>query len=93
MGFLPPHNLVRKPLIRLVRWRAFEGFILLIIVANCVTLAMQSNKPGFNESSMGRSLTYMNYAFIGIFMSEALMKIIALGLIFGEHTYLRSGGW
>lgn len=91
LGFLPPDNFFRKPLIRLVRWKAFEGFMLMVIVANCVTLAMQSNAPGFNTSSTGMALTYCDYAFIGIFMLEALFKIVALGFVFGQYTYLRNG--
>ena len=92
LGFLPPDNFVRKPLIRLVRWKVFEWFMLTVIVANCITLAMQSNAPGFSATRMGMALTYCDYAFIGMFMLEALFKIIALGFLFGQHTYLRSGG-
>ena len=69
----------------------FEWVMLAAILANCVTLAMSSNKPGFDESSLGRSLKLSNYVFIAIFMFEAMCKIIALGLLFAEHTYLRSG--
>ena len=88
---LGKENLVRKPLIRLVRWKIFDWTMLTVILANCVTLAMDSNKPGFAESSMGLSLTMSNYVFIAIFMFEAACKIIALGFVFAEYTYLRNG--
>jgi len=84
-------NPVRKPLIRLVRLKMFEWVMLTVILANCVTLAMDSNKPGFDESSMGRSLQLSNYVFISIFMFEAACKIIALGFVLAEYTYLRNG--
>ena len=61
------------------------------IMANCITLAMASNKPGFEESDMGKSLKLSNYVFVGLFALEAICKIIALGFLFAEHTYLRSG--
>ena len=66
--------------------------MLTVILANCVTLALDSNQPGFGESSMGMALTRANYVFIGVFIFEAACKIIALGFLFAEHTYLRSGG-
>jgi hypothetical protein len=65
--------------------------MLLVIVANCVTLAMASNKPGFDQSVWGLALARSNYVFIGIFMTEAAIKITALGFVFEEYTYLRNG--
>ena len=88
---LEKENVIRKPMIRLVRWKLFDWTMLTVILANCVTLAMDSNRPGFPESTMGMALTKANYVFIGIFMFEAACKIIALGFLFAEHTYLRSG--
>ena len=84
-------NFIRKPMIRFVRWKLFDWTMLIVILANCVTLAMDSNRPGFPDSTMGMALTKANYVFIGIFMFEAACKIIALGFLFAEHTYLRSG--
>ncbi|GAX83897.1 hypothetical protein CEUSTIGMA_g11321.t1, partial [Chlamydomonas eustigma] len=84
-------NIIRKPLIRLVRWKLFDQIMLLVIVANCVTLAMASNKPGFDQSTWGMALARSNYVFIGIFMAEAAIKITALGFVFEEYTYLRNG--
>ena len=89
--FLKKDNFVRKPLIRLIRWKLFEWFMLTVILANCITLAMDSNRPGFAESTTGIALSRSNYVFIGLFMLEAACKIIGLGFVFAEHTYLRSG--
>ncbi|GAX77000.1 hypothetical protein CEUSTIGMA_g4447.t1 [Chlamydomonas eustigma] len=46
-------NVVRKLLIRLIRWKFFDHFMLLVILANSVTLAMASNKPGLKSQSLG----------------------------------------
>ena len=88
---LKKDNLVRKPLIRLIRIKVFDWFMLTVILANCVTLAMGSNKPGFDESTTGQALAMSNYVFVALFIFEAACKIIALGFVFAEHTYLRSG--
>jgi hypothetical protein len=86
-------NVVRKPLIRLIRLKFFDWFMLTAILANCITLAMDSNEPGFAESAMGMALAKANVVFIAIFIFEAACKIIALGFVFAEYTYLRSGEW
>ena len=85
-------NFLRKPFIRLVRWKFFDWTMLAVILANCVTLGMDSNRPGFAESTMGIALARSNVVFLGIFIFEASCKIIALGFVFAEYTYLRSGG-
>ena len=90
--FLDKESWIRKPLIRFIRWKVFDWFMLSCILANCVTLAMASNKPGFEQSSLGKSLKLSNYVFVGLFGFEATCKIIALGFLFARHTYLRSGG-
>ncbi len=84
-------NVVRKPLIRLVRWPMFEWFMLTVILANCVTLAMYSNKPGFPESAVGIATQQANVCFIAIFLAEAACKILALGFVLEKHMYLRDG--
>ena len=91
LRFLPVGHWLRKPLIRLIRWRPFEWLMLLVILANCATLAMQSSRPGFSESSLGQSLMYSDYFFIAAFASEMIVKVIALGFVSNEHSYLRSG--
>ncbi|KAG1655572.1 hypothetical protein FOA52_009074 [Chlamydomonas sp. UWO 241] len=88
---LPVDNFVRRPMIRLVRWKVFEGFMLLAILANCVTLAMDSSAPGFADTDMGLALKRANYVFIGLFTVECVTKVLALGFVFGQYTYLRNG--
>jgi len=91
LRILPINNFIRKPLVRLIRWPPFERLMLLVIVANCVTLAMQSSRPGFQETALGQSLLYSDYFFIASFALEMIIKIVALGFVTREHSYLRSG--
>ena len=88
---LKKDNFIRKPLIRFVKWKPFDWFMLTVILANCITLAMQSNAPGFADSPMGQALRLSDLVFIALFTWEAACKIIALGFLFAQHTYLRSG--
>eukprot|EP00798_Chlamydomonas_sp_ICE-L_P006468 gene6469-3102_t len=89
--FLGTENPVRRFCCRLVTMKVFEWFMLVAILANCVTLAMGSNKPGFNDTSMGQSLILSNYVFVGVFTFEAATKIIAYGFLLAPKTYLRNG--
>lgn len=84
-------NPLRRPLLRLVTWRVFEWAMLSTILANCITLAMSSSAPGFEETPVGKALQVSNLVFIGIFTSEAVCKIIALGFLWAPYTYLRDG--
>lgn len=89
--FLPVNNVVRKPCIRLARWKMLEWIMLCVILANCVTLCMDSNAPGFQETVLYARLSGLNYFFIAAFSIEMTIKIIALGFVLGQHTYLRNG--
>jgi len=52
----------------------------------------RSNAPGFRETKLGRQLQKADYAFLGFFTFEALLKIVAMGLVLKPYTYLRNGG-
>jgi hypothetical protein len=73
------------------RCSSAEWVFLCIIVANCIALAMGTNRPGLDSTSTGMALKYINYGFIGVFTLEAIIKIIALGFILSPGTYLRDG--
>ena len=88
---LSVNSFLRKPCIRLARWKMLEWIMLCIILANCVTLCMDSNAPGFEETDLYARLLVLNYIFIAAFTIEMLIKIIALGFVLGQHTYLRNG--
>ncbi|KAF5831584.1 Ion transport protein-domain-containing protein [Dunaliella salina] len=91
LGFIPKRCWVRKQLLLLTHTRIFELVVLMAIAANCVTLALDSNAPGFRESTMGRRLQLADYVFTGFFSVEMVLKVVAMGLVAAPNTYLRSG--
>ena len=52
---------------------------------------LRSNAPGFNETDRGKALQLCDYVFLGFFTTEALLKVMALGLVMEPTTYLRNG--
>ncbi|KAJ9520848.1 hypothetical protein QJQ45_014049 [Haematococcus lacustris] len=62
-----------------------------VIIANCITLALEAPTPAFPATALGRSLALANYVFIGLFTAEAALKILALGFVLAPNTYLRNG--
>ena len=68
-----------------------EWIMLCIILANCVTLCMDSNRPGYEETELYARLRVFNFLFIAAFTIEMVIKVIALGFVMGKHTYLRNG--
>ncbi|XP_022091428.1 voltage-dependent T-type calcium channel subunit alpha-1I-like isoform X3 [Acanthaster planci] len=87
---LSPHNRFRRRLQSLIAHRWFDYVILLIIMINCITLAME--RPDIRDDSVERTfLSISNYIFTGIFTFEMVVKVLAKGLFIGEHAYLYSG--
>jgi hypothetical protein len=71
--------------------KIFENFIFLVIVCNCVTLALSSSRQGFDDTALGEALSHMDYVFIAIFTVEMLLKVVSMGFVLGKGTYLRDG--
>jgi hypothetical protein len=85
-----PRNGIRRSCEALVSHKLFEQFILLVILASSVSLAMDS--PLLDPSSATAALlTSTNYIFTAIFVAEMLLKIIAYGFAFTERAYLKEG--
>jgi hypothetical protein len=61
------------------------------ILANCATLAMYSHQPGFDDTQLGQALGCTDIVFAACFSAELLLKVLAMGLVAGPGTYLRSG--
>lgn len=82
------------PLRRLTRfiieWPPFEYTILVTIIANCLVMALEQHLPNGDRTPLAIKLEATEPFFLGIFCIEASCKIIALGLILHEHSYLRS---
>jgi hypothetical protein len=90
---LSRQNPLRRAAAAVVTNKYFELFILALILANCVTLAMWSRQPGFDETELGVALSYTDYVFAAIFSLELLLKVVAMGLVWKPGTYLRNGGY
>jgi hypothetical protein len=63
----------------------FEALIIMVIIANTITLAMED--PTLSEQSP--ELQIMENVFLFIYTVECGMKILALGFLFGQQAYLR----
>eukprot|EP00301_Raphidiophrys_heterophryoidea_P006188 c12515_g4_i2.p1 GENE.c12515_g4_i2~~c12515_g4_i2.p1 ORF type:complete len:1711 (+),score=471.23 c12515_g4_i2:352-5133(+) len=87
-----PFNLVTTPIIH---HKLFDRFIVLVILANCVLMALEDPTADC-ESSPPKKCTQLQYflsqfeiAFLAIFATEALLKIVSYGFISGPGAYLR----
>ena len=67
--------------------KVFDTIILIVIILSSLSLAFD-NPLDDPESGKARTLYYMNIIFTAIFTLEALLKIIAMGFVWGKHTYL-----
>ncbi|XP_061472005.1 voltage-dependent T-type calcium channel subunit alpha-1G [Rhineura floridana] len=74
---------------KIIAHKMFDHVVLVIIFLNCITIAME--RPKIEPHSAERIfLTLSNYIFTAIFLAEMTIKVVALGLCFGEKAYLRS---
>jgi Ion transport protein len=89
LWFLSLDNSFRRWCIHLVKGRPFERLTLLVILVNCIFLAMDSNDPDFGGTSRGQALSAAEYFFVVIFTVEMLLKVAALGLYEAKGSYLR----
>lgn len=82
------------PLRRLTRfiieWPPFEYTILVTIIANCLVMALEQHLPDGDRTTLAMKLEATEPFFLSIFCVEASCKIIALGLILHENSYLRN---
>ncbi|PNW76369.1 hypothetical protein CHLRE_11g467528v5 [Chlamydomonas reinhardtii] len=86
----PKDNELRKACVYIASHKLFEWFMLAIILANCVTLALATpGKPGFESTRLGKNLRISEYVWLGIFTLELLIRVIALGFIRGKGSYIR----
>ncbi|KAG2432071.1 hypothetical protein HXX76_008998 [Chlamydomonas incerta] len=86
----PKDNSLRRACVFIASNKLFEWFMLAIILANCVTLALATpGKPGFESTRLGINLRTCEYVWLGIFTVELLIRVIALGFIRGKGSYIR----
>ena len=93
---LPPRSLlmlslnnpIRKGAVMVVKNRNFDRAVLLLIVINCVFLAMDSKQVGFEESSVGKIVGWTENIFTAAYVLEMILKIIAMGFWWDAGSYL-----
>ena len=91
LGFISPDNRLRKHIQNIVNSNWFEGGIILAIVVSSITLTLES--PLYkDDDQLQLFLVVCDYFFTIVFLIEALLKILAMGLFFPYDAYL-SDGW
>ncbi|XP_054469040.1 LOW QUALITY PROTEIN: voltage-dependent T-type calcium channel subunit alpha-1I-like [Anoplopoma fimbria] len=84
-----PQNRFRIFCQRVISHKMFDYTVLLFILLNCVTIAME--RPGIDPGSKEKLFLKMSsYVFTAVFLVEMLFKVLALGLLFGSESYCRS---
>uniref|UniRef100_F6Q8W5 Voltage-dependent calcium channel type A subunit alpha-1 n=1 Tax=Ciona intestinalis TaxID=7719 RepID=F6Q8W5_CIOIN len=85
-------NVVRKLAKRIIEWPyPFEYLILATIVANCIVLALEEHLAAGDKTPRTIRLEGTEPYFLGIFIVEAAVKILALGFVLHKDSYLRYG--
>ncbi|XP_054098375.2 voltage-dependent T-type calcium channel subunit alpha-1H isoform X4 [Callithrix jacchus] len=84
-----PQNRFRDSCRKIITHKLFDHVVLIFIFLNCVTIALE--RPDIDPGSTERVfLSISNYIFTAIFVAEMMVKVVALGLLSGEHAYLQS---
>ncbi|KAL4835818.1 hypothetical protein H8958_005992 [Nasalis larvatus] len=84
-----PQNRFRVCCQKIITHKMFDHVVLVFIFLNCVTIALE--RPDIDPGSTERVfLSVSNYIFTAIFVAEMMVKVVALGLLSGEHAYLQS---
>mmetsp|Transcript_58372 Transcript_58372/g.186072 ORF Transcript_58372/g.186072 Transcript_58372/m.186072 type:complete len:1616 (+) Transcript_58372:485-5332(+) len=85
------NNPIRKRAIHTIKSKIFERTILILIMLNCIFLAMNSNEPDFEETNLGKVLALSEYFFTVGFVTEMTFKVTGMGFVLAPGTYLRDG--
>nr|XP_006986808.2 sodium channel protein type 11 subunit alpha [Peromyscus maniculatus bairdii] len=79
---LGPFNPVRSLMIRISVHSVFSMFIICTVVINCMLMAYYGDRSSDKDS-------VLEYIFTGIYILEAVIKILARGFILDEFSFLR----
>ncbi|KAJ8263901.1 hypothetical protein GJAV_G00142880 [Gymnothorax javanicus] len=84
-----PQNKVRLLCQNIIAHKLFDYVVLVFIFLNCITVALE--RPKIHQGSLERLLlTISNYIFTTIFVAEMTLKVVSMGLYWGDKAYLRS---
>ncbi|XP_066934051.1 voltage-dependent T-type calcium channel subunit alpha-1H-like isoform X1 [Clytia hemisphaerica] len=84
--FLHKRNFFRRKLISLVGWRWFERIVILVIILNCIMLALYNPMDKYCQTSRCSMLEKLEHFIFSFFLIEMLVKMTAMG-IFGSKGY------
>ncbi|KAK9816645.1 hypothetical protein WJX72_003272 [[Myrmecia] bisecta] len=85
LGFLTRGNPLRAACIFLLESGWLDGFTLLVILVNCLFLALMEPTKGAKQGR-NRLIAHSELPFTIIFTTEMLIKIIALGFFIGDRA-------
>lgn len=82
-----PRNCLRKRCLKLVTNKVFDNFILTCIIISSLSMAISN--PNWDPNHIkSQFLVYVGVVFQYIFTVEMVLKMLAMGLIWGKNTYL-----
>ena len=89
------HNKIRQTCVRIISYTYFDHFILFVIILNSFVFALadyshvNSNNNLVDEGSV-RNLIYIKSSpyFLGVFIIECVLKVIAMGFIGFRGSYI-----
>eukprot|EP00037_Helgoeca_nana_P027704 m.318938 g.318938 ORF g.318938 m.318938 type:complete len:1628 (+) comp27580_c0_seq1:447-5330(+) len=88
----PYDSSIRRTCRKIVRSKIFDGIVLALIAANCLTLAIGRPYPGGDSDVQNDGLEIADRFFVVSFTVEMVIKVIALGFWWcGTTSYLRDG--
>ena len=76
---------LREKAIKIVVNPWFDRFILFVIFANSIALAIDDP----NEAERNQIFVNLDYIFLAVFSIEMVLKIIAMGFVMRPYSYLR----
>jgi len=83
----PPGNFIRKKCAAITESKVFNRVILAVICGSTLTVALDEPR---SSQKFKDTLNYFDLIFTACFVVEMVLKMIAMGFIFGKHSYLRS---
>ena len=91
LNYFTQSHPLRQFCIRVWRNPNFEVLIMLLIFANCVTLALYDPTMPEGEGKFNKAAEQSEIVFTVLFTMEFALKVIAMGLALAPNTYFRDG--
>nr|XP_047138461.1 voltage-dependent R-type calcium channel subunit alpha-1E isoform X2 [Hydra vulgaris] len=87
---LKPENAFRRACVKISTSKPFESFIMLVIISNCVMMALNAPLPEGDKSNINTKLEQFEVYMLAIFILEAFLKVVSQGFILHANSYLRT---